>query len=121
MRELFFKCIGAILVLYTGAAMGWRKGNAAMRRVQVLADICAFLGAVRDDCGLQTELDNALCRTEREIAGVTRREERVLLRGALEGLGGCPAQEEEQRLAYAQTQLDTALDAARAVSSCVWA
>ena len=46
MRELFFKCIGAILVLYTGAAMGWRKGNAAMRRVQVLADICAFLGAV---------------------------------------------------------------------------
>ena len=121
MRELFFKCIGAILVLYTGAAMGWRKGNAAMRRVQVLADICAFLGAVRDDlhfrcgrteeilaaaqqntrlsalplyfsdlasgCGLQTELDNALCRTEREIAGVTRREERVLLRGALEGLG----------------------------------
>ena len=120
MRELFFKCIGAILVLYTGAAMGWRKGNAAMRRVQVLADICAFLGAVRDDlhfrcgrteeilaaaqqntrlsalplyfsdlasgCGLQTELDNALCRTEREIAGVTRREERVLLRGALEGL-----------------------------------
>ena len=106
MRELFFKCIGAILVLYTGAAMGWRKGNAAMRRVQVLADICAFLGAVRDDlhfrcgrteeilaaaqqntrlsalplyfsdlasgCGLQTELDNALCRTEREIAGVTR-------------------------------------------------
>ena len=115
MRELFFKCIGAILVLYTGAAMGWRKGNAAMRRVQVLADICAFLGAVRDDlhfrcgrteeilaaaqqntrlsalplyfsdlasgCGLQTELDNALCRTEREIAGVTRREERVLLRG----------------------------------------
>lgn len=49
MRELFFKCIGAILVLYTGAAMGWRKGNAAMRRVQVLADICAFLGAVRDD------------------------------------------------------------------------
>lgn len=125
MRELFFKCIGAILVLYTGAAMGWRKGNAAMRRVQVLADICAFLGAVRDDlhfrcgrteeilaaaqqntrlsalplyfsdlasgCGLQTELDNALCRTEREIAGVTRREERVLLRGALEGLGGCPA------------------------------
>ena len=118
MRELFFKCIGAILVLYTGAAMGWRKGNAAMRRVQVLADICAFLGAVRDDlhfrcgrteeilaaaqqntrlsalplyfsdlasgCGLQTELDNALCRTEREIAGVTRREERVLLRGALE-------------------------------------
>ena len=105
MRELFFKCIGAILVLYTGAAMGWRKGNAAMRRVQVLADICAFLGAVRDDlhfrcgrteeilaaaqqntrlsalplyfsdlasgCGLQTELDNALCRTEREIAGVT--------------------------------------------------
>ena len=23
MRELFFKCIGAILVLYTGAAMGW--------------------------------------------------------------------------------------------------
>lgn len=42
MRELFFKCIGAILVLYTGAAMGWRKGNAAMRRVQVLADICAF-------------------------------------------------------------------------------
>ena len=32
MRELFFKCIGAILVLYTGAAMGWRKGNAAMRR-----------------------------------------------------------------------------------------
>ena len=126
MRELFFKCIGAILVLYTGAAMGWRKGNAAMRRVQVLADICAFLGAVRDDlhfrcgrteeilaaaqqntrlsalplyfsdlasgCGLQTELDNALCRTEREIAGVTRREERVLLRGALEGLGGCPAQ-----------------------------
>ena len=123
MRELFFKCIGAILVLYTGAAMGWRKGNAAMRRVQVLADICAFLGAVRDDlyfsdlasgCGLQTELDNALCRTEREIAGVTRREERVLLRGALEGLGGCPAQEEEQRLAYAQTQLETALDAARA-------
>ena len=145
MRELFFKCIGAILVLYTGAAMGWRKGNAAMRRVQVLADICAFLGAVRDDlhfrcgrteeilaaaqqntrlsalplyfsdlasgCGLQTELDNALCRTEREIAGVTRREERVLLRGALEGLGGCPAQEEEQRLAYAQTQLETALDA----------
>ena len=141
MRELFFKCIGAILVLYTGAAMGWRKGNAAMRRVQVLADICAFLGAVRDDlhfrcgrteeilaaaqqntrlsalplyfsdlasgCGLQTELDNALCRTEREIAG-------VLLRGALEGLGGCPAQEEEQRLAYAQTQLETALDAARA-------
>ena len=140
MRELFFKCIGAILVLYTGAAMGWRKGNAAMRRVQVLADICAFLGAVRDDlhfrcgrteeilaaaqqntrlsalplyfsdlasgCGLQTELDNALC--------VTRREERVLLRGALEGLGGCPAQEEEQRLAYAQTQLETALDAARA-------
>ena len=139
MRELFFKCIGAILVLYTGAAMGWRKGNAAMRRVQVLADICAFLGAVRDDlhfrcgrteeilaaaqqntrlsalplyfsdlasgCGLQTELDNALCRTEREIAGVTRREERVLLRGA---------QEEEQRLAYAQTQLETALDAARA-------
>ena len=134
MRELFFKCIGAILVLYTGAAMGWRKGNAAMRRVQVLADICAFLGAVRDDlhfrcgrteeilaaaqqntrlsalplyfsdlasgCGLQTELDNALCR--------------VLLRGALEGLGGCPAQEEEQRLAYAQTQLETALDAARA-------
>ena len=109
--------------------MGWRKGNAAMRRVQVLADICAFLGAVRDDlhfrcgrteeilaaaqqntrlsalplyfsdlasgCGLQTELDNALCRTEREIAGVTRREERVLLRGALEGLGGCPAQEED--------------------------
>ena len=108
MRELFFKCIGAILVLYTGAAMGWRKGNAAMRRVQVLADICAFLGTVRDDlhfrcgrteeilaaaqqntrlsalplyfsdlasgCGLQTELDNALCRTEREIAGVTRRE-----------------------------------------------
>ena len=103
MRELFFKCIGAILVLYTGAAMGWRKGNAAMRRVQVLADICAFLGAVRDDlhfrcgrteeilaaaqqntrlsalplyfsdlasgCGLQTELDNALCRTERETAG----------------------------------------------------
>ena len=99
MRELFFKCIGAILVLYTGAAMGWRKGNAAMRRVQVLADICAFLGAVRDDlhfrcgrteeilaaaqqntrlsalplyfsdlasgCGLQTELDNALCRTAR--------------------------------------------------------
>ena len=148
MRELFFKCIGAILVLYTRAAMGWRKGNAAMRRVQVLADICAFLGAVRDDlhfrcgrteeilaaaqqntrlsalplyfsdlasgCGLQTELDNALCRTEREIAGVTRREERVLLRGALEGLGGCPAQEEEQRLAYAQTQLETALDAARA-------
>ena len=117
MRELFFKCIGAILVLYTGAAMGWRKGNAAMRRVQVLADICAFLGAVRDDlhfrCG-RTELDNALCRTEREIAGVTRREERVLLRGALEGLGGCPAQEEEQRLAYAQTQLETALDAARA-------
>ena len=49
-----------------------------------------------------------------EIAGVTRREERVLLRGALEGLGGCPAQEEEQRLAYAQTQLETALDAARA-------
>ena len=126
MRELFFKCIGAILVLYTGAAMGWRKGNAAMRRVQVLADICAFLGAVRDDlhfrcgrteeilaaaqqntrlsalplyfsdlasgCGLQTELDNALCRTEREIAGVTRREERVLLRGALEGLGkGVPS------------------------------
>ena len=34
--------------------------------------------------------------------------------GALEGLGGCPAQEEEQRLAYAQTQLETALDAARA-------
>lgn len=124
MRELFFKCIGAILVLYTGAAMGWRKGNAAMRRVQVLADICAFLGAVRDDlhfrcgrteeilaaaqqntrlsalplyfsdlasgCGLQTELDNALCRTEREIAGVTRREERVLLRGALEGLAAVP-------------------------------
>ena len=48
------------------------------------------------------------------LAGVTRREERVLLRGALEGLGGCPAQEEEQRLAYAQTQLETALDAARA-------
>ena len=38
----------------------------------------------------------------------------TLLRGALEGLGGCPAQEEEQRLAYAQTQLETALDAARA-------
>ena len=60
MRELFFKCIGAILVLYTGAAMGWRKGNAAMRRVQVLADICAFLGAVRDDlhfrCGRTEEI-----------------------------------------------------------------
>ena len=41
MRELFFKCIGAILVLYTGAAMGWRKGNAAMRRVQVLAEGCS--------------------------------------------------------------------------------
>ena len=33
---------------------------------------------------------------------------------SLEGLTGCPAQEEEQRLAYAQTQLETALDAARA-------
>ncbi len=48
MRGTVFKCIGAILVLYTGAAMGWRKGNAAMRRVQVLADICAFLAA---QCG----------------------------------------------------------------------
>ena len=69
MRELFFKCIGAILVLYTGAAMGWRKGNAAMRRVQVLADICAFLGAVRDDlhfrCGRTEEILAAAQRNTR--------------------------------------------------------
>ena len=44
--------------------------------------------------GLQTELDSALQRTEREIEEVTLPFERAALRGALEGLGACPAREE---------------------------
>ncbi|MBD5092832.1 MAG: hypothetical protein HDT26_00845 [Subdoligranulum sp.] len=63
--------------------------------------------------GLQTELDSALQRTEREIEEVTLPSERAALRGALEGLGACPAREEEQRLAHAQDSLEQALDLAR--------
>ena len=119
MRELFFKCIGAILVLLHGRSHGLAQRQRRHAPRTGAGGYLRFLGAVRDDlhfrcgrteeilaaaqqntwlsalplyfsdlasgCGLQTELDNALCRTEREIAGVTRREERVLLRGALEG------------------------------------
>lgn len=147
MWKLLCKALGALLLLYAGGAGGWRKGGAAMRRVQVLADMCAFLDAVQSElhfrcgrteeilaaaqetarltalplyfanlhsgCGLQTELDGALCRTEQEIAGVTRQEERALLRGALEDLGGCPAKEEEQRLAWARDGLRKLLADAR--------
>ena len=39
-----------------------------------LSALPLYFSDLASGCGLQTELDNALCRTEREIAGVTRRE-----------------------------------------------
>ncbi len=151
MWKLLCKALGALLILYAGGMLGWRRGGAAMRRVQVLADMCAFLEALQSElhfrcgrteellacaqqaarltalplyftdlhagCGLQTELDGALCRTEREIASVTKHEERALLRGALEDLGGCPAKEEEQRLAWACERLKKVLADARGAAA----
>lgn len=148
MWKLIFKAIGALLILYTGGALGWRRGDACARRVRVLEELCDFLAAARRELhfrcgrteeilaeaqkntcrtalplyfaglgtggGLQTRLEQALCRTEREIADVTQPAERALLRGALESLGGCPAREEEQRLAHAQSVLERALEQARA-------
>ncbi len=148
MWKLILKGIGALLILYTGGALGWRRGDACARRVRVLAEMCEFLAAARRELhfrcgrteeilaeaqrntrltalplyfidlraggGLQTQLEQALWRTEQEIADVTQPAERALLRGALEALGGCPAREEEQRLAYAQSVLERALEQARA-------
>ena len=88
---------------------------AAAQQNTRLSALPLYFSDLASGCGLQTELDNALCRTEREIAGVTRREERAPLRGALEGLGGCPAQVEEQKgWPTPGRQPETALDAARA-------
>lgn len=145
---LCFKGVGALLIVYAGGAIGWRKANAAVRRVHILTELCSFLNAVQRNLhyrcgrteeilasaqkqirpqvlplyftdlpagrGLQTALDHALYRTEQEIERVTLREERAVFRTALEGLGGCPAQEEEQKLAHACAQLSDALEKARA-------
>ena len=147
MWKLILKASGALLILCTGGALGWRRGDAYARRVRVLGELCAFLGAVRRELhfrcgrteeilagaqrntqlaalplyfmeldagsGLRAELDCALCRTEREIGDVTLPSERAALRGALESLGACGAQEEEQRLAHAQAELEQALASAR--------
>lgn len=147
MWKLILKALGALMILCAGGALGWRRGEVYVRRVQVLGELCAFLGAVRRELhfrcgrteeilagaqrntrlaalplyfleldagsGLQAELDRALCCTEREIADVTLPPERAVLRGALESLGACGAQEEEQRLAHAQAELEQALTAAR--------
>ncbi len=147
MLKLICKAAGALLILLTGGALGWQKGGAAMRRVQVLTDMCVFLEAVRCElhyrrgrteeilaaaqksarltalplyfgalgsgCGLQTQLDAALLRTEREIESVTQAGERAVLRAALEDLGAYPAPEEEQRLAGAVETLRRALETAR--------
>lgn len=143
MWKLLCKALGALLVLYAGGALGWRRSGTAMRRVQMLEEMCAFLDALQNElhfrcgrteellasaqqaarltalplyftdlhagCGLQTELDGALNRTEREIMDVTRSEERALLRRSLEDLGGYPAKEEEQRLAWARERLKKTL------------
>lgn len=60
MWKLMFKAIGALLILYTGGALGWRRGEGCARRVQVLCEMCAFLGAVRRElhfrCGRTEEI-----------------------------------------------------------------
>ncbi len=60
MWKLMLKAIGALLILYAGGALGWRRGNACARRVQVLREMCAFLGAVRRElhfrCGRTEEI-----------------------------------------------------------------
>lgn len=60
MWKLILKATGALLILYTGGALGWRKGNGCARRVRVLGEMCAFLGAVRRElhfrCGRTEEI-----------------------------------------------------------------
>lgn len=66
MWKLILKASGALLILYAGGALGWRKGNGCARRVQVLGELCAFLGAVR------RELHFRCGRTEEILAGAQR-------------------------------------------------
>lgn len=60
MWKLILKVIGALLILYAGGALGWRRGNVCAQRVRVLEEMCAFLGAVRRElhfrCGRTEEI-----------------------------------------------------------------
>lgn len=49
MWRLLIKGAGAALVVCAGGMLGWRRGNAAMRRVRMLEEGCAFLGALWDE------------------------------------------------------------------------
>lgn len=72
MWKLILKASGALLILYAGGALGWRKGNGCARRVQVLGELCAFLGAVRRElhfrCGRTEEILAEAQRNTRLIA-----------------------------------------------------
>lgn len=139
MSRLIFKCVGALLIVYAGAAIGRKKGDVSMRRMKIINEMRRFLICVQNElhyrCGrtenilqsaqknaqlselpmyfmklpkgscLQNAMDEALYKTECEIAAVTQLEERRIFRSALEMLGACPAEEEEKHLSAAISQL----------------
>ena len=136
MRELFFKCIDAILVLYRrshgrsakatppcAAYRCWRisalfgrsagrpsfplrpNGESSLRHGKMPGcRRCRFI--FRSRLRLQPSRQSWTMRfaaLNGRLPGRDAGGKSACCCAALEGLGGCPAQEEEQRLAYAQT------------------
>lgn len=71
MLKLIFKCMGALLILYAGAALGRKRGSAAMQRLQIVSEMRRFLICVQNELHYRCSRTETILESARKSAGLS--------------------------------------------------
>lgn len=70
MLKVIFKCMGALLILYAGAALGRKKGSAALQRLQMMEEMRRFLICVQNELHYRCSRTETILQAAQKNAGL---------------------------------------------------